>query len=175
MLRSILSTAPKFTGECVHNGTKTTVESAYFTGKYTIILFYPSNFVQSTAEELLALDQSLSEFERLNCTLLVITPDSIESQTAWYRAPLESNGLGGSVRFPLLSDKTFSVCRAYGVLREDKGVPLRSLFILDPLQKIRVVLSMDVGIMYDISEILRIVKYLTDLDNRPSRNDAKKA
>lgn len=35
------------------------------------------------------------------------------------------------MNIPLLADKNHSVSRAYGVLKEDDGIPFRGLFIID--------------------------------------------
>ncbi|KAF7258144.1 hypothetical protein EG68_04784 [Paragonimus skrjabini miyazakii] len=167
-MRSVLSAAPCFSGSAMLNGARSWLSMEAYCGKYVLILFYPSNFVQSAAKEMLAFNEVLPQLDKLHCALIAITPDSVESHMAWYRAPLESNGLNGAIRFPLVADKNLSICRSFGVLRENKGNALRSLFVVDPNRKIRFVMSMDLCVRCSVQEILSCVQDLIAEDERQS-------
>jgi alkyl hydroperoxide reductase subunit AhpC len=69
----------------------------------------------------------LCDFALKNLTKIqtVIYKDSVYCHKAWI-----DNGLG-KLKFPLLSDITKEISRAYNVLMEDKGIALRGTFIID--------------------------------------------
>ncbi len=73
--------------------------------------------------------------------------------------PVAKGGLGG-LNFPLASDEDASVARAFGVYREDKHVPARGLFIIDPegLIQYHVVHNLSVG--RRSQEVLRVLAAL---------------
>ena len=49
-----------------------------------------------------------------------------------FSGPLWKGGLGGSVKYPLLSDFSKRISKDYGVIIPDAGQALRGLFIIDP-------------------------------------------
>lgn len=53
-----------------------------------------------------------------------ISADSIPSHRRWVE------DLGG-VPFPMLADFTKQTCRAFGALNEERGTPIRSVFVVD--------------------------------------------
>lgn len=59
---------------------------------------------------------------------------------------------------PLLADKNHSVSKAYGVLKEDDGVPFRGLFIIDPNSKLRQITINDLPVGRDVDETIRLVQ-----------------
>jgi alkyl hydroperoxide reductase subunit AhpC len=59
---------------------------------------------------------------------------------------------------PLLADKNHSVSKAYGVLKEDDGVPFRGLFIIDGNSKLRQITINDLPVGRDVDETIRLVQ-----------------
>ena len=56
--------------------------------------------------------------------VVAISVDSIHSHRRW------AEELGG-LPFPLLADFTKNITRSWGVLNEERGTPVRSVFVLD--------------------------------------------
>lgn len=71
--------------------------------------------------------------------------------------PREKGGLG-PMNLPLLADKNQSVSKAYGVLKEDDGVPFRGLFIIDGNSKLRQITVNDLPVGRDVDETIRLVQ-----------------
>jgi peroxiredoxin (alkyl hydroperoxide reductase subunit C) len=64
------------------------------------------------------------------------------------------------LKYPLFSDLTKEVSRAYGVLKEDLGADLRGLFIIDPEGIIRYQVVHDLSIGRSVDETYRVLMAL---------------
>uniref|UniRef100_A0A3Q0KJ86 thioredoxin-dependent peroxiredoxin n=2 Tax=Schistosoma mansoni TaxID=6183 RepID=A0A3Q0KJ86_SCHMA len=159
-VRRVSSRAPAFSTKSLQSGIKGVTRLEDYVGKYLVAIFYPSNFLKLSSEELLNFNGYLSDFQEINCEILAISPDSLESHIAWYCAPIQKNGLDENVHFPLLEDKNMRICKAYGVSNEDNGSALMSIFVIDTNGLIRVTICLDKGIHFSVRDILRMVKEL---------------
>ena len=94
-------------------------------GRPVVLAFYPADWEPVSAEQLVLLQQTLPELQRLGAELVGISVDTVWCHLAFVRA----HQLG----FPLLSDTEPKgmVARAYGVYREQDGTSERALFVLD--------------------------------------------
>ncbi|MEE1939762.1 peroxiredoxin [Streptomyces sp. TRM 70361] len=102
------------------------VRLADFEGRRNVLLlFYPYAFTGVCTGELRALRDELPRFVNDDVQLLAVSCDSPFS----LRVFAEQEGIG----FPLLSDfwPHGETARAYGVLDEEKGCPLRGTFVID--------------------------------------------
>jgi alkyl hydroperoxide reductase subunit AhpC len=107
------------------------VSLADYAGRWLVFFWYPSDFTHVCPTEITALSDRVDEFRDLDCDILGASTDSEHCHQAWASVPREANGIAG-VSFPLLSDRTQTIARDYGVLVEDLGLTLRGLFIIDP-------------------------------------------
>lgn len=71
-----------------------------------------------------------NEFQELNTEVLVINPESVYTHKMLNQIEI-SNMVSGGVPFPMLSDETGSIGKAYGVFDENLGTTLRGTFIID--------------------------------------------
>src|SRR5947209_12716000 len=94
-----------------------------YAGRWLVLLFYPADFASVSPSELLAFSRSAPDFEEAGAEVLAISTDGVHCHQAFIEFVL------GQINFPLASDTTFAVSRAYGVLREDDGLAQRALFI----------------------------------------------
>jgi len=99
--------------------------SSYRGTKAFAVLFFPNAFSGVCTGELAAVRDRLDQFLTFDTEVLAISCDSVYS----LRAYADREGLN----FPLLSDfwPHGEVTRAYGVLDERKGSPLRSSYVVD--------------------------------------------
>ena len=93
--------------------------------KAVVLVFYPYAFSGVCTGEMSGIRERLAQFLTYDSEVLAISCDPVYS----LRAFADADGLN----FPLLSDfwPHGEVCRAYGVLNEATGAPLRSSYILD--------------------------------------------
>jgi peroxiredoxin 2/4 len=130
-----------------------------YKGKWLVMLFYPLDFTFVCPTEITAMNDRIDEFKDLDAELLGVSCDSVHSHKAWINTPREKNGLGG-LQYPLGSDYTKEVARAYDVLNEAAGEALRGLFIIDPEGIVRYQVVHDDNIGRNVDETLRVLEAL---------------
>ncbi|MGC8484315.1 MAG: peroxiredoxin [Candidatus Baltobacteraceae bacterium] len=130
-----------------------------YKGKWLVFFFYPLDFTFVCPTEITALSDRASEFQEFDCEILGCSTDSVFSHWAWLNTPREKNGIAGTT-FPLVSDFTKSVARAYGVLEEKSGVSQRGLFIIDPEGILKYAVVTDDNVGRSVEETLRVLQAL---------------
>ena len=104
-----------------------------YKGSYLVLFFYPMNFTFVTPTEITAFSDNYEHFHKYQCELLGVSIDSQYSHMAYTKMPREQGGVG-TIRFPLLSDSTRKISKAYNALIEsgpDEGVCLRKTLIIN--------------------------------------------
>jgi alkyl hydroperoxide reductase subunit AhpC len=146
-----------------------------------------SDFTFVCPTEILAFNDALPDFARLNTTVLgtlqhilrvgpsrltitdvtrrdsigkkkAISTDSEYSHYAWAEQPRTTGGLGPNLRIPLLADRNMQVARDYGCLIEDKGIALRASYLIDPKGVLRQITMNDLPVGRSVDEALRLVQ-----------------
>ena len=143
--------APKFNGTAVINGQFKEISLDDYKGKYVVLVFYPPD------STFIAFNDRAEEFEAINTAVIACSTDSHFSHLAWCERSRKMGGLG-MMQMPLLADKNMAISRAYGVLKEDEGVPFRGLFIIDPQGTLRQITVNDLPVGRSVDETLRLVQ-----------------
>uniref|UniRef100_A0A8D8QUM2 thioredoxin-dependent peroxiredoxin n=1 Tax=Cacopsylla melanoneura TaxID=428564 RepID=A0A8D8QUM2_9HEMI len=149
--------APAFDGQAVVNGQFKNIKLSDYKGKYVVLFFYPLDFTFVCPTEIIAFSDRAAEFEKINTQVIACSTDSHFSHLAWCNIPRNKGGLG-DMAIPILSDKSMSVARAYGVLNEESGIPYRGLFIIDEKQNLRQITINDLPVGRSVDETLRLVQ-----------------
>ncbi|XP_059470797.1 peroxiredoxin 1 [Neocloeon triangulifer] len=157
MAPEIQKPAPPFQGTAVVNGQFQDISLEQFSGKYVVLFFYPLDFTFVCPTEIIAFSERVDEFRAIGCEVIAASCDSHFSHLAWVNTPRKQGGLG-EMKIPLLADKSCSIARAYGVLKEDDGIPFRGLFIIDRDQKLRQITINDLPVGRSVDETLRLVQ-----------------
>jgi alkyl hydroperoxide reductase subunit AhpC len=132
------------------------VDQDVLEGRYVVLLFYPMDFTFVCPTEIIAFDNALTEFAKLDATILGISVDTVYTHLAFKNTPREKRGLG-TIRFPILSDITRRISRDYGVLLND-GVAARGTFIIDDKGILQSVSLQNLNVGRSIAEVLRSVE-----------------
>ncbi|ODM92789.1 Peroxiredoxin-4 [Orchesella cincta] len=114
--------APPFEGTAVINGSFQPMKLSDFKGKYVVFFFYPLDFTFVCPTEILAFNDRIDEFKKINAEVIACSVDSHYTHLAWINTPRKEGGLG-PLMIPLLSDLTHTISKDYGVY-------LRTLVIL---------------------------------------------
>ncbi|MDI3257327.1 MAG: peroxiredoxin [Kyrpidia sp.] len=130
-----------------------------YRGKWLVLFFYPMDFTFVCPTEITAMSDRAQEFFDLDAEILGVSVDSVHVHKAWINTPRDKNGIG-EIRFPLGSDITKAVSRAYDVLIPEQGVALRGLFIIDPEGILRYQVVHDLNIGRSVDETLRVLEAL---------------
>ena len=123
-------------------------------GRWVVLVFYPADFTFVCPTEVLAFSASAEEFAAEDADVIAISPDGVHCHQAWQEFVL------GPLAFPLASDSTLAVSRAYDVLVEEDGVPLRALFLIDPHGVVRYEVVHDDNVGRSVQESLRVLRGL---------------
>lgn len=157
--------APHFTAKAIVRGRVVDEFSLRdFLGKYVIFFFYPLDFTFVCPTELHAFQEMHSTFEERGAVVVGCSIDSWFSHLAWLQYPRAKGGIEG-VEYPLVSDINKHIARSYHVLKEDEGIALRGLYLIDKQGIIRHQLVNDLPLGRSVDEALRMLDALIFFNN----------
>jgi len=150
-------TAPDFTAET----TEGTIRFHEWIGDGWAILFsHPKDFTPVCTTELGCLAGMRHEFDRRNVKVLGVSVDAIGDHEAWSRDIEETQG--HALNFPLIADPERHVADLYGMIHPnaDDTMTVRTVFIIGPDKKIKLMLTYPASTGRDFDEVLRVVDSL---------------
>ncbi|HRH34313.1 MAG TPA: peroxiredoxin [Catalimonadaceae bacterium] len=167
--------APVFSAGAVINGDEI-VDSfsldQFLGKKHVVFFFYPKDFTYVCPTEILAFQEKLAEFEKLNVAVVGCSTDTPETHLAWLNTPKKNGGIEG-VTYPLVADTSKTIASNFGVLAgeygynedgemEFNGVPIamRGTFLIDKEGIVRHAIINDFPLGRNIDDTLRLVKAL---------------
>jgi peroxiredoxin 2/4 len=121
-----------------------------YRGKWLVLFFYPADFTFICPTEVLAFNAAVPAFAALDAELLGVSTDGIHSHVAWMEFHI------GKLDFPLASDRSQAVSRAYDVL-DGEGQSARAVFIIDPDGVVRYEVIHDDSVGRSVEEVLRVL------------------
>lgn len=133
------------------------VSLADYSGKWLVLFFYPLDFTFVCPTEIVAFSDAAEKFRAVGAEVLGVSVDSKFVHRAWIKTPRDQGGLG-ELNFPLASDLTKDVSRRYGVLKEEAGISLRGLFIIDPKKTLQYVVIHNLDVGRSVDETLRVLQ-----------------
>lgn len=145
--------APDFAAQGVLKNKVSLYRLSRYEGKWLVLFFYPADFTFICPTEVTGFSRLAGEFAAEGAEIIGVSVDTLDSHRAW------AEELGG-VEYPLISDEDKAVSRAYGVLDEREGVPLRATFIINPAGEIAYVVVSHVNVGRSVEETLRVLKAL---------------
>jgi len=119
-----------------------------YKGQWLVMFFYPADFTFVCPTEVLAFNSAVPAFAERGAQLLGVSTDGIHSHVAWMEFHI------GNLDFPLASDRSQAVSKAYGVL-DDNGQSARGIFIVDPEGIVRYEVVHDDRVGRSVEEVLR--------------------
>lgn len=152
--------APSFEAETTQGRIKFPED---YKGKWVILFSHPADFTPVCTTEFITLASMQDEFRKLNCELIGLSIDSTFSHIAWLRTIKEKvqfrNMKNVEVTFPVISDLTMEVSRAYGMLQPSASTTqaVRAVFLIDPESKVRALLYYPLSNGRNFQEIKRLL------------------
>lgn len=147
--------APSFTAESWNPIEKkiTNIKLEDLRRKWVILFFYASDFTFVWPTELAAVAAIHDQFKQLDAEILAISTDSVYSHKVF----TEVSPSAAKVTFPLLSDRTHQISKAYRVLNPKTGATFRATVIIDPEGMIVTKLVNPLEVGRNVYEILRLL------------------
>lgn len=135
-------------------------------GKSWVVLFsHPKDFTPVCTTELAEAARLKPEWEKRNVKVIGLSVDSAERHVAWENDIVETQGQ--AVNFPVIADADRKVSTLYGMIHPeaDPAITVRSVFVIDPAKRVRLMLTYPPSTGRNFAEILRVVDSLQLTDN----------
>ena len=130
-----------------------------------VLFSHPKDFTPVCTTELGYMASIEDEFTKRNCKLIGLSIDSVEDHNLWKKDIEDVQGT--SVNYPLIADEDLKIAKLYNMLpaQEEPGksrtamtnATVRSVFLIDPDKKIRMMLTYPMTTGRNFEEILRVL------------------
>jgi thioredoxin-dependent peroxiredoxin len=135
-------------------------------GDSWVVLFsHPKDFTPVCTTELGYTAKLKSEFAKRNAKVLALSVDPVDSHKGWINDINETQNT--TVNFPILADADRKVSTLYDMIHPNASdsFTVRSVFIIDPKRKVRLMITYPASTGRNFDEILRVLDSLQLTDN----------
>ncbi len=138
---------------------------AWLGSSWGVLFSHPKDFTPVCTTELAEVARLKPEWERRSVKPIGLSVDSAERHQAW-EADIEETQ-GQALNFPVIADVDYKVARLYGMIHPmaDPALTVRSVYVIDPARRVRLVLTYPPSTGRNFSEILRAIDSLQLTDN----------
>ena len=159
----INDTAPDFTAAT----TQGTIRFHDWIGDGWAILFsHPKDFTPVCTTELGYMAKLAPEFAKRNCKVIGLSVDPVDNHARWAKDIEETQGY--AVNYPMIGDSDLAIAKLYNMLPADESgtaegrtaatnATVRSVFIIGPDKKIKLMLTYPMTTGRNFDEILRVL------------------
>ena len=157
MALRLMDEAPDFTAET----TEGTIRFHEWLGDGWGILFsHPADYTPVCTTELGYMANIAHEFARRNVKILAISVDPLDSHRGWISDINETQN--ANVSYPLIADPDQEVAQLYDMIHPNANdkMTVRSVFVIGPDKKIKLMLTYPASTGRNFDEILRVVDSL---------------
>jgi alkyl hydroperoxide reductase subunit AhpC len=132
---------------------------------WAVLFSHPADFTPVCTTELGEAARLKPEFTKRNVKIIGLSVDPLEKHERWIADIGETQGT--PLNFPLLADADRSVSTLYGLIHPnaDSTATVRSVFVIDPNKKVRLVLTYPASTGRNFVELLRTIDSLQLTDN----------
>jgi alkyl hydroperoxide reductase subunit AhpC len=157
MTLRIGDTAPNFE----QDSTQGKINFHDWAGSSWVILFsHPKDFTPVCTTELGEVARKKPEFDKRNVKVIGLSVDPVHDHQEWSKDIAETQGC--SLNFPLLADADRKVSELFDMIHPNasESFTVRSVFVLDPNKKVRLIITYPASTGRNFDEILRVVDSL---------------
>lgn len=150
-------TAPDFTIA----STKGEISFHDWAGDSWVFFFsHPADFTPVCTTEMGRTAQLADEFASRNTKPLGLSTDTVEEHVRWIADVNDTQNT--TLEFPIVADADHKVAGLYGMIHpgESETAAVRSVFIIDPNKKIRLMMTYPMSVGRNFDEILRVIDAL---------------
>jgi thioredoxin-dependent peroxiredoxin len=130
-----------------------------------ILFSHPADYTPVCTTELGFTAKLKDEFTKRGVKAIALSVDSVESHHGWIQDINETQN--ANVNFPIIADQDRKVSTLYDFIHPNASETLtvRSLVIIDPNKKVRLIITYPASTGRNFNEILRVVDSLQLTDN----------
>jgi len=132
---------------------------------WAVLFSHPKDFTPVCTTELGAVAKLKPEFDKRNVKVLAVSVDDVASHKKWTVDIEETQK--AKLNFPILGDPDRKVSNLYGMIHPNASdtLTVRSVFVIDPNKKVRLVITYPASTGRNFDEILRVVDSLQLTDS----------
>jgi thioredoxin-dependent peroxiredoxin len=129
-------------------------------GSWAVLFSHPRDFTPVCTTELGAVAALIPEFDKRNTKVIGLSVDAVDSHTRWLADVAEVTG--HRVEFPLIADTDRKISMLYEMLHETAldTMTVRSVFVIDPANRIRLMITYPASTGRSFPELLRAIDSL---------------
>ena len=130
-----------------------------------VLFSHPADFTPVCTTELGFTAKLKSQFEQRGVRVIALSVDPVDSHTRWIDDINETQST--RVEFPIIADADRKVSALYDLIHPNANdtLTVRSLFVIDPHKKVRLVITYPASTGRNFDEILRVIDSLQLTDN----------
>lgn len=149
--------APDFTAETTEG---TLGFHDWKSGSWAVLFSHPKDYTPVCTTELGRVAGLKPEFDKRGVKVIGISVDSSESHEGWAQDILDVTG--NELNFPLIADPDKTVADLYDMIQPNASdtMTVRSVFVIDPNNKLRLSLTYPASTGRNFDEILRVIDSL---------------
>lgn len=156
------SVAPDFT----QDSTEGPIKFHEWIGKSWCVLFsHPKDYTPVCTTELGYVSKIKPEFDKRNVKIIALSVDPVDSHQGWVGDIEETQG--AKINYPILADHDRKVSNLYDMIHPEANdtLTVRSVFVIDPNKKIRLMITYPASTGRNFEEILRVIDSLQLTDS----------
>ncbi|TDX82701.1 peroxiredoxin [Epilithonimonas xixisoli] len=136
----------------------------YLGNSWGILFSHPADYTPVCTTELGKTSQLKPEFDKRNTKVLALSVDGIDNHKGWISDINETQNT--EVEFPIIADQDKKVSELYDFIHPNASATLtvRSLLIIDPNKKVRLIITYPASTGRNFTEILRVLDSLQLVD-----------
>ena len=132
----------------------------YLGDSWGVLFSHPADYTPVCTTELGKTASLKDEFAKRNVEVIALSVDSVESHKLWINDINETQDV--EVTFPIIADENREIAEAYDMIHPNASVnaTVRSLFIIGPDKKIKLIITYPASTGRNFQEILRVIDSL---------------
>lgn len=127
---------------------------------WAVLFSHPKDFTPVCTTELGAVSRLKPEFDKRGVKVIGLSVDPVSDHVSWAKDIEETQGC--KLNFPLLADADRKVAQLYDMIAPNWSdtLTVRSVFIIDPNKKVRLILTYPASTGRNFAELLRVIDSL---------------
>lgn len=132
----------------------------YLGDSWAVLFSHPADYTPVCTTELGKTASLKNEFDKRNVKVIALSVDSVESHKGWINDINETQNV--EVNFPIIADENREIAEMYGMMhpKASETFTVRSLFIIGPDKKIKLMITYPASTGRNFQEILRVIDSL---------------
>lgn len=137
----------------------------YLGDSWGILFSHPADYTPVCTTELGYTSKLKSEFDKRGTKVIALSVDGVEDHQNWIKDINETQDT--DVQFPIIADKDRRISELYDFIHPNASATatVRSLLIIDPEKKVRLIITYPASTGRNFNEILRVLDSLQLVDS----------